>query len=708
MASTEVKIAQIILNQLGYAAGLVDGSAGEKTYNAVKKFYLDTGKPFDGQIDENEIADLREAILKSPRSGDRLSLRTDVSLTNGQMTFIPSDVLEAFYKASFSHRDQYCNTNNSEKRFAISEIKSLSKSPPLRLKGFNSRMDNREKVEGAIHLDRFALRMSELQMSAWVMDNEFLQEVLLASLATWAEKDALLKTYNCKDGSNKKCTQWIRSDGKDSSRAMDYSKAQMEVMHLAYAYYLLLSSYKPKDYRHLLIQNWFENFHYRNKSPAKGNKLGFGLDFGWSWPSIFFETILNANEKPNKISRAILMHAIKRLDQLILDDGSIKNRTTRGNRALWYHLTGLVEALVTLEMARAYGLNVSNKIDEKIGRAFEIFIRGFDDHSYMNKWAKKAHNSIYEPGVQIFKDTLDIPNGNSAFYIFKYRYPNHPVSKLLEKRLSSYKRSARMDGYLGLGLGCVYAVAYDMNKAKSEKNINAGLNRKNANKSQVDLLSKKEVKTEKLEKQKSSEPEKFDARDFKKRAKLLEKYKNRKKSEIEDVNLFPTLGAKFIEEIKTGEGIFTKITVRSENYQKKKNYEEVHYEVANFKLENYEVKRLRFKIMFDYKSPAEQAQRAPELVRLSLWASQLPDPIKLSSLDTCHHGTYMTKNNNLHEIRIALGEDAEDSDCLFSNMSKVNRKIIVALSINLRRILMKANYDKNAMELKEIILSKFQ
>ena len=40
-----------MLNQLAIA-GLVDGSPGEKTYNAVKKFYLDTGKPFDGQIDE--------------------------------------------------------------------------------------------------------------------------------------------------------------------------------------------------------------------------------------------------------------------------------------------------------------------------------------------------------------------------------------------------------------------------------------------------------------------------------------------------------------------------------------------------------------------------------------------------------------------------------------------------------------------------------
>ena len=30
--------------------------------------------------------------------------------------------------------------------------------------------------------------------------------------------------------------QWTRADGQDLSKSMDYSKAQMEIMHLAYAF----------------------------------------------------------------------------------------------------------------------------------------------------------------------------------------------------------------------------------------------------------------------------------------------------------------------------------------------------------------------------------------------------------------------------------------------------------------------------------------
>ena len=41
-------------------------------------------------------------------------------------------------------------------------------------------------------------------------------------------------------------------------------------------------------------------------------------------------------------------------------------------------------------------------------------------------------------------------------------------------------------------------------------------------------------------------------------------------------------------------------------------------------------------------------------------------------------------------------------------MSKVNRKIIVATALSLRGMPMKANDYEDAIELKEIILSKFQ
>jgi peptidoglycan hydrolase-like protein with peptidoglycan-binding domain len=53
---------QNILNQLGYNAGPVDGAYGGKTRGALEKFYKDTGSIYDGQLDDNEVNDLQNAL----------------------------------------------------------------------------------------------------------------------------------------------------------------------------------------------------------------------------------------------------------------------------------------------------------------------------------------------------------------------------------------------------------------------------------------------------------------------------------------------------------------------------------------------------------------------------------------------------------------------------------------------------------------------
>ena len=68
-------------------------------------------------------------------------------------------------------------------------------------------------------------------------------------------------------------------------------------------------------------------------------------------------------------------------------------------------------------------------LDAKVKKAGEIFIKGFMDHSYLNRWAKVAHNAIYVEDEQEFKENLnDIPNGNSWFHIYAYRYPNSEIT----------------------------------------------------------------------------------------------------------------------------------------------------------------------------------------------------------------------------------------------------------------------------------------
>ena len=369
--------------------------------------------------------------------------------------FIPDDVMTAFQSAPQSVKAKHCSANND---YSYQEIARLSDNPPKRIFGYNSRMDNREKVEGAVQTDEFVLRMAEAYTDSWTSGSEEKRQKVLDALYDWAKADALTQTKTCaKNGVIlRSCSEWTQPDGQDLSDKKDHSTVQMHMMHLAYGYYLMLADFNNSDPKHEKIQNWFNTFFKWNKKP---DDVYFGLDLGYYWPGVLKGTLVNASNFSTWNPQKLLSKAARGLDKLVLADGSIKERTTRGNRALWYHHTGLIETIVTLEMARKYGVKIPPSLVQKIERAGEIFIRGFADHSYMDKWAKVAHNGVFTPGKQYFSNNLDIPNGNSWFYIFSYRYPNSVLTKKLDKILGKYPKNGRKDGYIGFGLGCIYATA---------------------------------------------------------------------------------------------------------------------------------------------------------------------------------------------------------------------------------------------------------
>ena len=55
---------QILLNNLGYNAGVVDGISGSKTRNALGDFYKKNGSEYDGKLDDKEVKELTQALLK--------------------------------------------------------------------------------------------------------------------------------------------------------------------------------------------------------------------------------------------------------------------------------------------------------------------------------------------------------------------------------------------------------------------------------------------------------------------------------------------------------------------------------------------------------------------------------------------------------------------------------------------------------------------
>ena len=138
----------------------------------------------------------------------------------------------------------------------------------------------------------------------------------------------------------------------------------------------------------------------------------------------------------------------------------MKNRTTLGNRALWYHHDTVKEAMVTIEIARREDVEIPESLSRRLTRAGEVFINGYFDQASLNRWCNEAHNAVYEPGKQDFRKKLNqMPNGHSWFYIFSYRYPVLALTAKLDEIILQDRNQAVKDGQIGFGLGCIYAVA---------------------------------------------------------------------------------------------------------------------------------------------------------------------------------------------------------------------------------------------------------
>ena len=365
---------------------------------------------------------------------------------------IPQDVLKNFGKASDRQKSRFCKAKKNAMDLVEAYALGL-KEIPTKIRGYNSRMDNEPSVPGARETGFFVLRFSEVVTDAWAFNDESKKEILLEALATWAEADGLLETKSCtKNGMlSQGCTAWIQSDGQDLSDSKDFSTVQMWVMKLANGYFFALADFKLQDPRHKTIQDWLSKFFERNKKPSE---VYFGLDHGWYYPAILDH--LRRGKSPNTLIKKL----VKDVDKQVFTDGSMKDRTTRGNRALWYHHDAVKEALVTSEIARRFAVDIPPSLERRLVKAGEVFVNGYFDHSYMDKWAKEAHNAIYEPGKQDFKNQLNrMPNGHSWFYIFSYRNPNAPLTSKLDGLILQDKNNAAKDGQIGFGMGCIYASA---------------------------------------------------------------------------------------------------------------------------------------------------------------------------------------------------------------------------------------------------------
>lgn len=372
-----------------------------------------------------------------------------------QTTLVPEDVLAQARALGPSGAAAYCPANPNYWRGSLA---SLARSrPPDRIVGLNSRMDNAGKIPAVTAGEKLADLSSAAAAHVMVTGNPKVADQLLDVLTLWARSGAYTKTKSCTRNGRLTgtCTEWTRPDGKDLSDTKDFSTSQMVVAAARSAYFASVSNYKAQARAadHAAIRQWFAFFDQRNKTP---DQVYLGLKTGWYWPAI--EKAYSDGNRSR--AKSLTSKLVRGLDKLMLKDGSIKDRTTRGDRALWYHATALGEIVTAMEMARAQGIKLPRNMEAKLHNAVILYVRGVQNPATIDPWAKQAHNATYRPNHQDYrKDFWQNFFGHAWLHVYVYRYPDMPAAKWLAARIPRKSQSALFDSDTGVATGCIYNAA---------------------------------------------------------------------------------------------------------------------------------------------------------------------------------------------------------------------------------------------------------
>ena len=151
--------------------------------------------------------------------------------------FVPNNILQTYNSLSKEHKIKYCEFDKYKPRFDI-----IDKDLPQRIKGFNSRMDNIDEVEGG-HFEDVFQQFSKATIFMSATDDQILKERLFDKLFIWASNDALTKTKPCyssdkqKNLKSKDCKSvWKDKDGQDPAIKFDDASTLFTILNLNYIY----------------------------------------------------------------------------------------------------------------------------------------------------------------------------------------------------------------------------------------------------------------------------------------------------------------------------------------------------------------------------------------------------------------------------------------------------------------------------------------
>jgi len=336
-----------------------------------------------------------------------------------------------------------------------SSIGSLNASPIYNFSGLTSSWNNRSSIPGADDHENFTIAFSNYSAIAKERNDVALKTTLVSKLYGWANANAYQGSRLCWSPTSNwdpTCTQWIDPNGNDLSAIQDNNFIMEMVESLRRSYSLLSDWAKVSEpVKHAKIMEWLLFWDVNTPNP---DNVFFGLGMGrYHWE------IQRVKETQGVAATLPLVNRMMTgITPLVNEDGSIVNRTTRGNRGMWYHYSSLNEIITSIYLAREAGVTVDPVLEARLHKAVDLFLNTLDNPDYIVKWASVGYNNGGSGTAQNFNFTnwYDEPYAGSWIYLYANWYPEQNNSLRLKQKVPfATAKSASQDRQFGIPLGCL-------------------------------------------------------------------------------------------------------------------------------------------------------------------------------------------------------------------------------------------------------------
>lgn len=337
----------------------------------------------------------------------------------------------------------------------------LDIAPVYTFVGLTSNQNNGDSVPGMRSSQNFVFAVSNYSAVAKDTDDSLLRSQVVSSIHRWSSADAFKGTRLCWSSSSglwdSSCTQWIDPNGNDLSALQDIGFVMEMVESIRRSYSLISDWAKVNEpVKHQNIMSWLK---YWDDNTPNPNEVFFGLGMGrYHW-----EIQRVAETAGMSATIPLIQRLMAGILPLVNEDGSIVNRTTRGNRALWYHFTSINEIMTSMYLAKQANVDIDPLLEQRLHKSVDIFLKTIENPLYITTWASAGYNNGGDGTRQEF--FMGRPNdfngwynstyGGSWIYLYTNWYTNSNTDKLKQIVPLKTARAAFIDRQFGVPLGCI-------------------------------------------------------------------------------------------------------------------------------------------------------------------------------------------------------------------------------------------------------------